>query len=307
MSEKTEQMSAEVQQLKFLLEKEQANKQMLSFLTHTLNNSLGTAPEMLRQTIRLLSGEYEKNRTHDKAINNILSLFTTFSIIENLVQTFKQYINEPKAFQLSWQQDNQGEGSFDLVMAEALRQTLSRIFFQLYRKLKVFLPPNTEFSPYLKQLQHSFIAEIMVLELNSQNAEQMFGWIKQHFDVFVFDFEAAAKQIHFDVNKTRFTFLFSIFSEIIFNALKYSNAQSPIQLVWGADSDNYYFICRNSFNPKLRYREQGSKKGLIFIEKLVTMLKDSHITSSEEKNIFTIKLTFSKIHFEETADENNLD
>jgi hypothetical protein len=33
---------------------------MLSFLTHTLNNSLGTAPEMVRQTIRLLGDQYQK-------------------------------------------------------------------------------------------------------------------------------------------------------------------------------------------------------------------------------------------------------
>lgn len=110
MSEKTEQMSANVQKL---LEKEKANKQMLSFLTHTLNNSLGTAPEILRQTIYLLNREYEKEIAHYKAIKNILSLLTTFSIIENLIQTVKQYTTEPEIFQLSWQQDNQGEGSID--------------------------------------------------------------------------------------------------------------------------------------------------------------------------------------------------
>jgi hypothetical protein len=299
MSENTEQISADVQKL--LLEKELANKQMLSFLTHTLNNSFGIAPEILRQTIYLLNREYEKEKAHDKAIKNILSLFTTFSIIENLVQTFQQYTTEPETLQLSWQQDNQGECSVDLVIAFALRQTLSRIFFQSYRKLKEFLPPDTEFRQYVQQLQGSFMEEIIVLEFNRQNYGQLFTWIKQHFDVFVFDFESATKEIQFEAKKTRFTFLFSIFSEVIFNALKYSDGQSKIQLVWGSKSDEYYFTCTNSFNPKLRYKEQGSKKGLGFINKLMTMLKDSRMTYSEENNQFIVNITFSKINFEETA------
>ena len=187
-----------------------------------------------------------------------------------------------------------------MVIASALRQTLSRIFFQSIGKLKEFLPPDTEFSQYLKQLQRSFMEEIIVLELNSQNASQMFTWIQQHFDIFVFDFNAA-KEIHFESNKTRFTFLFSTCSEVIFNALKYSDGQSKIELVWGTEGDTYYFTCSNSFNPKLRYREQGSKKGLEFIDKLMTMLKDSRLTHSEENHKFTVKLTFSKVNFEETA------
>jgi len=298
MSEKTEQMSATVQKL---LEKEKANKQMLSFLTHTLNNSLGTAPEILRQTIYLLNREYEKEIAHYKAIKNILSLLTTFSIIENLIQTVKQYTTEPEIFQFSWQQDNQGEGSIDLVIAFALRQTLGRIFFQSSRKLKTFLPENTEFSQYLKQLQHAFLEEIIVLELNNQNYDKILTWIKQHFDIFVFDFEAASKEIHFGINSTRFIFLFSTFSEVIFNALKYSDGQNKIQLVWGSKEDEYYFTCTNSFNPKLRYKEQGSQKGLEFIGKLITMLKESRLTYREENHNFMVKITFSKVNFEETT------
>jgi TPR repeat protein len=278
--------------------KETANKQMLSFLTHTLNNSLGTAPEMVRQTIRLLNNNYQKDTAHYKAINNIISLFATFSIVENLLQTFKQYIVEPEKFQLSWQTDNQGEGTIDLIIALALRQTLSRIFFQLHEKLEELLPPDTYIN--LKQLRQSFIDEIVALELNHQNAEQVFAWIKQNFDIFTLTL-VNTQQIHFGENKTRFTFLFSIFSEIIFNALKYSDGQNPIKLVWIKEVDTYSFTCSNSFNPNLRYREQGSQKGLFFINKLMTILKNSHLEHQEENNLFTVKLVFSKTHFEENA------
>jgi len=278
--------------------KETANKQMLSFLTHTLNNSLGTAPEMVRQTIRLLNDNYQKDIAHYKAINNVISLFATFSIVENLLQTFKQYIIEPEKFQLSWQMDNQGEGTIDLIIAFALRQTLSRIFFQLHEKLEELLLPATNVN--LKQLRQSFIDEVIALELNHQTAGQVFTWVKQKFDIFTLTL-VNSQQIHFGENKTRFTFLFSVFSEIIFNALKYSDGQNPIQLVWTKEVDTYSFTCSNSFNLNLRYREQGSEKGLFFINKLMTMLKDSHLKYQEENNIFTVKLIFSKTHFEETT------
>ncbi|MEK8016060.1 MAG: SEL1-like repeat protein, partial [Candidatus Parabeggiatoa sp.] len=278
--------------------KETANKQMLSFLTHTLNNSLGAAPEMVRQTIRLLSEHYQKDTAHYKAINNVISLFSTFSIVENLLQTFKQYIVEPEKFQLSWQTDNQGESTIDLIIALALRQTLSRIFFQLHKKLEELLPPNTDVT--LKQLRQSFIDDVVALELNHQNAGQVVAWVKQKFDIFTLTL-FNTQHIHFEENKTRFTFLFSVFSEIIFNALKYSDGQNPIKLVWTKEAETYYFTCSNSFNPNLRYREQGSQKGLVFIDKLMTMLKDSRLEHQEENNLFTVKLIFSKTHFEENA------
>ncbi|KHD06794.1 hypothetical protein PN36_26315 [Candidatus Thiomargarita nelsonii] len=90
----------------------QTNQEMLSFLTHSLNNILGSAPETVRQTIRLLSrsGDYEKNTAQSKAINNISYLFSIFYIVDNLIQTFKQCATKPEFFQLSWHQDNQGEG-----------------------------------------------------------------------------------------------------------------------------------------------------------------------------------------------------
>jgi uncharacterized protein len=292
--EKLRALQEKAEQQRLLKAKEEADKQMLSFLTHTLNNSLGTAPETVRQTIRLLSGEYEKNPALYKAINNILSLFATFSIVENLIQTFKQYIIEPEVFQQSWRQDNQGKGTIELVIAFALRQTLSRIFFQLSEKLEELFPSNQAL--HLKKLRHSFMNEVVILALNSQNAENVFAWLKQNINIFVFDLEQA-KEIHFEENKTRFTFLFSILSELIYNALKYSNGKTPIEIVWGTEGQNYYFICRNTFNPDLRYREQGSRKGLVFIDKLMKMLNNSKIIHQEEENIFTVELIFSKTNF----------
>ena len=282
------------------------DQKMVSFLTHSLTNMLGTAPEAARQAIRLLSSEdYEKNIAHYQAINNISSVLTTFSVVDNLIQTFKQYTTSPDIFQLSWHQDNQGNGSIEFVIVFALRQTISRIFFQsAATHVKELLPSATELN--LKKLRHSFIDEIIGLDLTPDNAQLILAWLKQHFDIFVFDLDAA-KDIHFADKGTRFTSLFSIFSELIYNALKYGNGNAPIQLVWGLETDTYYLTCSNRFNPDLRYRKQGSGKGLEFIEGIMKQLENSKCSYREQGDTFTVKLSFAKTLFEENSHENHLD
>jgi hypothetical protein len=128
-------------------------------LTHSLNNILVGTSQKVRETIRyLLTSEYEKDKRLYDTINNVASLQTTFSVVQNLIQTFKQYINEPKYFQQSWQQDNHGKGTIEGVIAFALSQTLSRIFFHETRELpitrvKKLLSSETDF----KKLRHSFM------------------------------------------------------------------------------------------------------------------------------------------------------
>ncbi len=269
---------------------------MLSFLTHSLNNILGSAPTKLRHTIQQLSAEYEKNTTQYTEINSLNSLLTTFFIVDNLIQTAKQYTTEPSVFQLSWHQDNQGEGRIDLVVALVLRQTLSRILFHSsVAKVKKLLH-DTQVN--LKKLRHSFIDEMIALELTPDNTEKVFAWIKQHFDIFRFYLESAEKS-HFAENGTRMTFLFSILSELIYNALKYSDGLSPIELLWRREADTYYLTCSNSFNPKWRYKEPGSRNGLNFIEKIINLLENSSLSYNEQYNIFTVFVSFAKIHFEE--------
>lgn len=277
---------------------EEANKQMLSYLTHTLRNSLGTGPETVRQTIRLLQGEYHKDLPHYKAINNMVSLLTTFLLIETLIQTFRQYISDHKAFLSAWQQDSQGKGSIEWVMAFALRQALSRILFQLHEKLEDLLPPDTDLD--LKMLRDSFMTDVVMLDLSPEHTEPVFAWLKQHLDILELDLEQS-KEIHFGENKTRFNFLFSVISELLFNALKYSDGQSRVELVWKTEASHYCLICRNHFNPDLRHREQGSQKGLIFVEKLMGMHQDSRLERFEKNGIFTAQLIFSKAIFEETV------
>jgi hypothetical protein len=134
------------------IEKNEAtvDKKMVSFLTHTLTNSLGTVPSTLRDIIERLSPEYEQKT---KLINELASLVTTFSIVNTLVKTFKLYVADHSRFESSWHQDNQGDSSIELVLALALRETVNNILFSpASRVKKKMVSASLFYSPFCLKL-----------------------------------------------------------------------------------------------------------------------------------------------------------
>ncbi len=224
-------------------------------------------------------------------------LQTTFFVVQNLVQTFKQYINDPKAFQTAWKKDDSGEGSIEWVLAFSLSQTLSRILFHgggaSVRRVKRLTQQD---SVDIKALRHSFMDKVLTQNLAPDNSSKVFKWIAENFNVFSFDIKQS-EEISFEQNGTRFTFLFSIFSEFIFNALKYSDGKSPIHISWQAEHADYRLSCENSFDSVLRDREKETQKGLMFIEKLITLLDSSTFERSEENGLFNVTLKLAGNNF----------
>jgi signal transduction histidine kinase len=279
------------------IEEKAANKQMLSFLTHTLINSLGNVPGTVREIIKRLGSDYEHKT---KVIDKIVSLLTTFSLIDTLIQTFKLYLAEPQKFESSWYQDNQGKSNIKLVLAFALRQTVGRILFSPVDNVKKLLPSGTEIN--IKALRHSFMNDLITLELDHTNAEQVFQWLTQHLNIFIYELDKT-EAIQFKHDGIRFTFFFSILSELIYNALKYGNGK--IEISWKMAKEQHYELsCRNTFDPKRR--RHSTQKGLVFVTKLMSLLKKSTIEPSEENNLFTVKLFFHKTNFEDNTHANTV-
>jgi signal transduction histidine kinase len=273
-------------------------KEMVYFLTHTLNNSFGTVPSTLRDIIERLSPEYEQKT---KLINKLASLLTTFSVIETLIKTFRLYLADQQIFESSWHQDNQGESHIELVLALALCQTVSSVLFSPAPRVKRLLPSDTELN--IKALRESFMNEIMVLELDSNNTDKLFLWLTQNLNVFSFELEKT-NAVQFQIHGIRFTFLFTILSELIYNALKYSNGEEKIAVTWRMTQDYYEFTIRNTFNPDSRYKRDSTQKGLLFVNELMNRLSQSTIEYGEEKNLFTVKLAFHKTNFEDNTHAN---
>ena len=277
---------------KALHEKE---KEMLSFFTHTMRNALATAPESLRQAIQLLGSEvYEKDTKHYQAINKIAALFSTLSLTDCLIDTFKQSISDPQEFKQSWQKDHSGEATPKWVIASALRQSLNRIIFMsdAIELRKLLNNPETAL---IKATRKSFIEEVLPLNIDSQGVDVFYGWTLNHISAIDVSI-TGCDELNFGVNQIRFSLLFAITSELILNALKYWDGENCIQVSWQlAEQDNYVFSVKNHCKTNATSNLAGTHKGLAFIKRLVELLgEQAQFVCKSEDQLFTAELILNK-------------
>jgi TPR repeat protein len=279
--------------------KEQTQKDMLSYLTHTLNNTFAGRPEAARQAMRILGSELYENNAGYTAINNIASMMSTFLFAQQLVSTFKVYVADPEALRKNWETDREGDASITTVLAMSVRQTLSQIVFssnQLSTLNRLLLNKGGD---AIKNARKSFMDEMIPLDVSAANAHRVFDWVRDHIGIMHITIDPAA-ELHFHSNSTRFTFFFSGFSELVFNALKYSDAAQPIEIIWEKSGGAYVFRCENAWSEDSISRRQGSDKGLLFLDRLTRMLRAS-LEKRIEGNRFIAEIRFPENLFKEAS------
>lgn len=276
LEEKNKQLRQEIK------EKEKAHKalnakeqEMLSFFTHTMRNALSTAPESLRQAIKLLGSEdYGTNKKHYKAINKIAGLFSTLSLTDCLIDTFKQSISDPEEFQQAWKKDNRGDATPKWVLASALRQSLNRIIFMSdTSKLRQLL--NHADTSVVIATRKSFIENILPLNLDHHGIDAFYDWLN-HINALEISIEDC-NALQFGVNQVKFSLLFAITSELLLNALKYWDGTGKIKVSLYAEQEYFVFKVTNSCQSNASSNLAGTHKGLAFIKRLIELLGDQAI------------------------------
>jgi TPR repeat protein len=281
---------------------EESHKQTLSFLTHTLNNALSTGPETVRTVIEILGSDlYDQGQAGYKAINNMASLFPVFLFAESLLKTFKLYVSDPEQVREKWKSDHAGDATVSLVMAMALRQSVARFVFSPNHlaQLKRLLPGQDKEA--IKNVRKSFVDEIIPLEVTLATVGKMFDWVKVHFGLLHVEIDPDA-EMSFGSNATRYMFFFAAFSELIYNALKYSDGARPIAVRWFREGADYCFTCRNSFDAAAsgKVSQDGTNKGLFFVDKLMFMLDGSALQYGHQDADFMASLRFGHDNFGES-------
>lgn len=273
-------------------------KEMLSFFTHTMRNALATAPTSLREAIRLLnSDDYKKNQKHYNAINKIVTLFSTLSLTDSLIDTFKQSINDRKEFTESWEKDDEGDATPKWVIALALRQSLNRIIFTDADQSKRLL--NTQETNVLKATRKSFIDNVLPLDVNAHGVTEIYDWLGSTINLIEINMDDEDSSPRFGRHQVKFSLLFAITSELILNTLKYWNGSGKIQISWKFHEGHYIFTIRNGCNPNAISNLAGSKTGIKFITQLVSLLgEQAEFNCTQEENDFVVKLTLYKTLFE---------
>lgn len=289
-------------EIKLTLEKEETHKQTLSFLTHTLNNALSTGPETVRTVIEILGSDlYDQGQAGYKAINNMASLFPVFLFAESLLKTFKLYVSDPEQVREKWKSDRVGDATVSLVMAMALRQSVARFVFSPNHlaQLKRLLPERDKEA--IKNVRKSFVEEIIPQEVTLATVGKMFDWVKVHFGLLHVEIDPDA-EMSFGSNATRYMFFFAAFSELIYNALKYSDGARPIEVKWFREGADYCFTCRNSFDAAVsgKMSQDGTNKGLFFVDKLMSMLDGSALKYGHQDADFMASLRFGHDNFGES-------
>jgi tetratricopeptide (TPR) repeat protein len=276
-------------------------KEMLSFFTHTMRNALATAPSSLREAIRLLScDDYETNKKHYNAINKIVTLFSTLSITDCLIDTFKQSISNQKEFTESWEKDCDGEATPKWVIALALRQSLNRIIFSDADKLIMLL--DAEEITVVKSTRKSFIDNVLSLDIDAQSVSKLYIWIDATMNLIEVNTENENSMPNFGSHQVKFSLLFAITSELILNALKYWNGVGKIQIDWKCNEEHYIFTVKNRCEAHAISNLAGSKSGVKFITRLMDLLgEQARFNCTHEEQCFVAELALHKTLFEKLS------
>lgn len=269
----------------------QVEKDVLSFLTHTLRNTLSGGPQTVDQILRLLQAlfpdEHEDQRIN-RIRNNVASLQSIFATIGNMLDAYKFYITDPVDMRRKWREDKGGSVSMESLIALVLKQTIGRILFEENNitTLKRLLG-NPDLRS-IKIMRDSFLGDVLLRE-NPANNHTVLEWVENYFRAITFTI--AKLKIRFNPNGIRFSLLFAILSEIIYNSFKYSTGVNPIQVSWTKHETGYMFACRNEFSERSTERT-GSQKGLVFISSLTRIIEGVEFAYRTEDNTFIVELQF---------------
>jgi hypothetical protein len=278
----------------------QTQKDMMSFLTHTLNGALGTGQFTLKSVISDLAQE---NNLKTDEINRLTSLFSSFSLVTTMLDTFKIYLQDKNKFRENWKKDDGKDADIKLVLAEVLRLLFLEWFFvkdpsdrhKLLSGCGDFKNKDS-MKDYSRKIKKDFIQEIIAIEIDKSNAFKMIEWF--HKKLMFLDIQIKGKPVNFNKSNIRFGLFFSIFNEIINNSLKYSDGERPIQIIWDEDDNFFIFKCINTIGKRQKDKSFKSNKGLSFIKHLMSFFEGKDLLQyRNDGNNFEIEVKFPKVMF----------
>lgn len=279
-------------------EKEQlivaAQKKMLSFLTHSLMNiiagSKGTAARVLNNARNALGARYQELSVY-KILNDLAGLDIVFTLIANMIRTYRLYIRDSEHVLQSWREDRGGDVTLTFLFALVFRQTLARILFDELHQSQLDMLLTLQTTSSMEEVQESFLTEILTLKLTPHNDEAVFIWLKTYFPVI--SLHIRAPNIFLNFTGIRFNLLFACISEIVYNALKYQDGSKPIEILWKKQERAFIVSCQNTFSASSTART-GAQKGLSFIKGLTEMISGLHFAEEVQDAVFTVELSIEE-------------
>lgn len=269
----------------------ETQKKMLSFLTHTLRNTIAGGPRTVKQVLEIAQ-EVFGSRYREPDIYNMITdlagLHTIFTLIHSMLDTYRLYVSEPADIMRKWNADRSGTVTVNYLFALVCKQAIEQIIFEETHlsQFKSLVTMQNQYS--IKEICGSFLKHVSIPELTTHNEKQVFLWLETYFPVIALKIEDTG--VVFNPQGIRFSILFACISEIVYNALKYTASTSPIQAVWKRQERAFVFLCQNAFTPAST-EKAGDRKGLDFINGLTELVDGLKFERETENEIFTARLS----------------
>jgi signal transduction histidine kinase len=259
-------------------------KRMMSFLTHTLRNTLSSGPETAKtiteNLISIIGDKYNQNKKASKTINKAASLLTTFHYVDNLIDTFKLFSSDKETIEGKWKKEVEGDMSVSSLIDRSIMQIISKMLYNssfLEERKKLFDFAN------IKDIKKSFL-DIVISETESAvQEEKLAKWLNDNCPKVKIDVDSIAYKIK--TEGFRFGVLFSIITELFSNSISYDNGEENISVKVRNKNGNVEITITNKHNKGEEITSKGTNKGIEFIEHIVKMIDslDIKISDSEEK------------------------
>lgn len=268
---------------------ETAKKELLSFLSHTLTNSLCGTSDMLLSIARSLSETETRtpSRFRRSPAERLVGLVASMSLTERLVENFKLYASDPDAIRTAWAHDSQtGEISVRDVAALALRQGLLRFLFATAHGADFGrLLPGMDRIAFVQK----FLDEAMSIDIDT-DSKSFLLWTENNIACLNLEF-TGAPTLKISRSGPRFIVLFSILCELFGNALKYSDGREPIHLKIDETAHGVQVLCSNTCDSGSTSSIRGGRKGISFMRSICSLIGASlELTSTEQTHVALARL-----------------
>lgn len=265
-------------------------REMLSFLTHSLFSAISGGPKTVERVLRYAQsalGTEDRHKDAHKMITNIARLKAIFMSMSGMLSAYQTFINEPATFQQKWKEEPVGNVTLNQLLSLVARQTLASLLFEEanVEQLNRLIAARGEGD--LLTIRETFLADVFWSEDESRDLGLVQAWLNRYLPIMSVTIKEPAPT--FSADGVRRPFLFAIFSEVIYNALKYTDGSQPIEIAWARKAGGYVFSCVNTFSSVSTMRT-GSQKGISFVRKLAEMIDGVRVTIKPGRNKFNVEL-----------------
>ncbi|MCC5816726.1 MAG: hypothetical protein JJT78_18395, partial [Leptospira sp.] len=277
----------------------------LAFLSHTLRNSLagasGTLERIIDMGVDLQKEGGINNPMFFSLIQDLNKLNLTHRSMDALLDIFKLFTKDRDRFRVEWEREESGQITPEILIIQAIRNVLYRVLFHDGYN-KIFKRINTDMNK--KSLQIEFLEEIFKEDIRLKNAQKVLSKIIKLFPII--NIEINDEVTSWKEYGLKYNVLSSLISEVILNALKYSDYREPIHIKWIRMDRSIHFSVKNSFNKEY-IDSENSQTGLKFVRDLIRDLRNIEIKSSFNSEEFKVKdsgIYYISLQINEITGEN---